>query len=348
MPPLSIAVAGAGLIGRTHIDLLARSPQARLSAVVDPDPAAAALAAQLGVPHFAALDALLAQARPDGVILATPNALHVPQALACLAAGAGVLVEKPIAPTVAEGEQLLRAAGTARAPVLIGHHRAHSPIMARAGELVASGRIGRVVAVQGSAMFFKPDQYYIDGPWRAQVGGGPILINMIHEVHNLRMLCGEVTEVQALSSQAVRGFPVEDTVVINLRFQSGALGSFVLSDTAASARSWEQTSQENKAYASYADEDCYVIAGTMGSLSVPTLRLKTYPTAQDRSWMLPFEQSVLDVHREDPLVLQMTHFMDVIAGRAQPRVSVYDGLQNLRVSQAIAQAARSGGVVKLG
>jgi predicted dehydrogenase len=86
----------------------------------------------------------------------------------------------------------------------------------------------------------------------------------------------------------------------------------------------------------------------MGSLSVPTLRLKTYPTAQDRSWMLPFEQSVLDVHREDPLVLQMTHFMDVIAGRAQPRVSVYDGLQNLRVSQAIAQAARSGGVVKLG
>jgi predicted dehydrogenase len=220
--------------------------------------------------------------------------------------------------------------------------------MARACELVAGGRIGRVVAVQGSAMFFKPDQYFMDGPWRGQVGGGPILINMIHEVHNLRMLCGEVIEVQALSSQAVRGLPVEDTVVINLRFQGGALGSFVLSDTAASARSWEQTSQENKAYASYADEDCYVLAGTMGCLSVPTLRLKTYPRPQDRSWMLPFEQSTVDLQREDPLVLQMTHFMDVIAGRAQPRVSVYDGLQNLRVSQAIAEAARSGAVVKLG
>ncbi len=347
MPPLSIAVAGAGLIGRTHIDLLARSPQARLSAVVDPEPAAAALAAQLGVPHFAALDALLAQARPDGVILATPNALHVPQALACLAAGVGVLVEKPIAPTVAEGEQLLRAAGTARAPVLIGHHRAHSPIMARAAQVVQSGQLGRLVAVMGSATFYKPDGYFADGPWRTQPGGGPILINMIHEVHNLRMLCGEIVAVQAFASNAVRGFAVEDTVSINLRFASGALGSFLLSDTAACARSWEQTSQENKAYPSYADEDCYVVTGTLGSLSVPTMRLKTYPDASAASWWKPFEASRADLVREDPLARQLAHFCQVLAGQAQPLVSAHDGLQNLRVTEAIAQAARTGSVVEL-
>ena len=60
------------------------------------------------------------------------------------------------------------------------------------------------------------------------------------------------------------------------RFASGALGSFLLSDTAACARNWEHTSQENKAYPSYLDEDCYVIAGTNGSLSVPTMRLRKY------------------------------------------------------------------------
>ena len=87
---------------------------------------------------------------------------------------------------------------------------------------------------------------------------------MIHEVHNLRMLCGEIVAVQAFASKPTRGFPVEDTVAINLRFASGALGTFMLSDTAACARSWEQTSQENKAYPSYDDEDCYVIAGTDG------------------------------------------------------------------------------------
>lgn len=342
-----IAIVGAGLMGRAHQSVIDRRADSSVCAFVDPMPAAADFARAAGIPLFQTLRDLLARERPDGLIIATPNALHVEQTLEAIEAGLPVLLEKPVATSVPEGQGLLRAVEAAGARVLVGHHRAHSPIMAKACELVASGRIGRVVAVQGSALFFKPDRYFAEGPWRAQKGGGPILINMIHEVHNLRMLCGEVTQIQALSSHAVRGLAVEDTVAINLRFQSGALGSFVLSDTAASARSWEQTSQENKAYSSYDDEDCYLIAGTMGSLSVPTLRLKTYPRQEDRSWMLPFEQTVVDVRREDPLELQMAHFIDVMAGLAPPRVSVYDGLQNLRVSQAIAQAALDGGVVKL-
>jgi len=347
MNKLRIAVAGAGLIGRAHIQVLAASPSAQLCAVVDPAPASAELAAQQGVPHFDTLDEMLARARPDGVILATPNALHVPQALQCLQAGVGVLVEKPIATTVAEGEALVRAAEASRAPVLVGHHRAHSPIMAQARQVVDSGRLGRLVAVMGSATFFKPAHYFLDGPWRTQPGGGPILINMIHEVHNLRMLCGEIVAVQAFASNAVRGFAVEDTVSINLRFASGALGSFVLSDTAACARSWEQTSQENKAYPSYADEDCYVLTGTLGSLSVPTMRLKTYPRAEDASWWKPFEVGTVGMVRDDPLKHQIEHFSQLIRGKVQPLVSARDGLQNLRVTEAIADAARSGRVVEL-
>jgi predicted dehydrogenase len=199
-----------------------------------------------------------------------------------------------------------------------------------------------------SATFFKPDHYFTDAPWRVERGsGGPILINLIHEVHNLRMLCGEVLAVQAFTSHATRGFEVEDTVAINLRFASGALGSFMLSDTAACGRSWEQTSQENKAYATCEDEDCYVIAGTQGSLSVPTMRLKTYPRADARSWWSPFEAGTLGLVREDPLSLQLAHFVDVIHGRAEPLVTAQDGLANLRVTEAIAQAAEHGTVVEL-
>ncbi len=347
MNKLRIAVVGAGLIGRAHIQVLAASPGAQLCALVDPAPASQALAAQQGVPHFQALADMLAQARPDGVILATPNALHVPQALQCLGAGVSVLVEKPIATTVTEAEPLVRAAESGPARVLIGHHRAHSPLMAQAVEVVRSGRLGRLVAVMGSATFYKPDPYFADGPWRTQIGGGPILINMIHEVHNLRMLCGEIVAVQAMASNAVRGFAVEDTVSINLRFANGVLGSFLLSDTAACARSWEQTSQENKAYPSYADEDCYVITGTLGSLSVPTLRLKTYLRPEDASWWKPFELATLDPVREDPLMRQIEHFSQLIRGQTQPLVSARDGLQNLRVTEAIAQAAQSGRVVEL-
>jgi predicted dehydrogenase len=347
MQTLHIAVAGAGVIGRRHMELLAASPACRLAAIVDPAPGAAALALAAGVPRYATLSELFAAGRPDGVIVATPNALHVEHALACIDAGVAALVEKPVADSVAEGTRLVAAVERAHARVLVGHHRAHSPILARAREIVAAGTLGALVAVTGSAMFYKPREYFDDAPWRRQPGGGPILINLIHEIGNLRSLAGEIVAVQAFASNATRGHPVEDTVAVNLRFASGALGNFMLSDTAASPRSWEQTSRENTSYATYPDEDCYVVVGTRGSLSVPTMRLKLYDRDEDRSWWKPFRTDVAAVERSDPLAHQLAHFCAVIRGEAEPLVSARDGLQNLRVTEAIADAARTGSIVAL-
>jgi predicted dehydrogenase len=347
MPTPRIAIAGAGGIGLAHLAVAQKSPSCVLSAIVDPSPTARAHAERVGVPLYRSLAELFNAERPDGVILATPNRLHVPQAIECVGVGAAVLLEKPIAPTLEEGERLVRFADEAKAKILIGHHRAHSPIMAKAREVVAQGVLGRLVAVTGSAMFFKPDHYFAEAPWRSEIGGGPILLNLIHEVHNLRMLCGEIVAVQAFTSHAVRGSPVEDTVAINLRFASGVLGTFLLSDTAACARSWEQTSQENKAYPSYDDEDCYVISGTNGTLSVPTMRLKTYARPEDRSWWKPFQSSVVDLVRDDPLEAQLEHFCAVVRGDAQPLVNVRDGLANLRVTEAIVAAASAGTTIEL-
>jgi predicted dehydrogenase len=349
LPRTRLAVAGAGYIGLAHLAAIGQWPErAQLSAIVDPSEAARAVGQARGVPVYASLEDLLVHDRPDGIVLATPNALHVPQALACIEAGLPVLLEKPVAPTVAEAEVLVREVEARGARVLIGHHRAHSPIMARAREVIEAGRLGRLVGVIGSATFYKPDAYFEAGPWRREKGGGPILLNLIHEVHNLRMLCGEIVAVQAFSSNAVRGHVVEDTVAINLRFASGALGTFLLSDCAASPRSWEQTSQENPAYDHHGDEDCYVISGTAGSLSVPTMRLKSYPREQDRSWWKPFEAGTVDTVRDDPIRLQMGHFIDVVQGLAAPLVSVRDGLNNLRVTEAVVEAAASGRVVAVG
>ena len=344
--PLRLAVAGAGAIGRRHIELIEESQECALSAIVDPSPAATRLADRAGVPLFATLADLLATDRPDGVIDATPNSLHVANALQCLEAKVAVLVEKPIAHSVEAGERLVRAVeATPGACVLVGHHRAHSPILAKAREIIRSGSLGSLVAVTASAMFYKPDGYFTEAAWRRQIGGGPILINLIHEIGNLRSLCGEIVAVQASQSNATRGFEVEDTAAVLLRFANGALGTFMLSDTAAAARSWEQTSRENRDYASYDDEDCYVIAGTKGSLSIPTMRLKTFAATQPRSWFEPYATAVAAVDRRDPLALQLAHFCAVVRGEATPLVTALDGLQNLRIVEAIARAAQSGAVV---
>ena len=348
MPKTRIAVAGAGAIGLRHIEEIVRSDAAALAAVVDVSPAAGEVARAAGVALYASLAELFARDRPDGVIVATPNALHVAQGLECVAAGVPALIEKPVAHTLQEGLRLCDAAERAGAKILVGHHRRHSPILHKAVEIVRSGVLGPLVGVIGSAVFYKPDaDGYYDGAnaWRRQPGGGPILLNMIHEVGNLRAMVGEIVAVQAFTSNATRGFPVEDTVAINLRFANGALGVFLLSDTGASPKSWEQTSQENKAYASYDDEDAYTIVGAMGSLGVPTMRLKCYARKEDRSWFKPFAMRTEAVERADPLALQIEHFVAVIRGEAQPLVNCRDGLANLRVTEAIVEAARTGHVV---
>jgi predicted dehydrogenase len=294
------------------------------------------------------LDELFTKDKPEGVVLATPNQMHVKQALQCIAAGVAVLVEKPIAHTLEEGKRLVEAAEKTNAKLLVGHHRPHSPILHMVVEIVQSGVLGPLVGVIGSAVFYKPDSYY-DGPnaWRKEPGGGPLLLNMIHEVGNLRAMVGEIVAVQAFASNATRGFKVEDTVAINLRFINGALGTFLLSDTAASPKSWEQTSQENKAYSTYPDEDAYVILGATGSLAVPTMRLKYYERDEDRSWYKPFKEETIPLERADPLARQIEHFAAVIRGDARPLVTARDGLQNLRVTDAIVEAAKRGSTVEI-
>src|SRR5690348_13999875 len=94
---LRIAVAGAGLIGRTHCALIQASGECALSGIVDPAPPAEAFARGAGVPLYGSLGELFVAQRPDGVIVATPNRLHVSQALECIGAGIATLIEKPLA-----------------------------------------------------------------------------------------------------------------------------------------------------------------------------------------------------------------------------------------------------------
>jgi predicted dehydrogenase len=336
-----IAVAGAGLIGQRHIEEIDASPSVELSAIVDPFHAAAEIADKFSVPIYPSLADLFAADKPDGVILATPNPMHVAGGLECVAAGVPVIVEKPIGDTVEAATTLVEAGEAAGVPVLTGHHRNYSPIMAKAREIVQSGALGSVVAVVGTALFYKPDDYFeTGGGWRRQPGGGPILLNLIHEVNNLQSLIGDIVRVQAASSNDTRGYPVEDTTAMIFTFSGGALGTFLLSDTAASPRSWEQTSEENKSYDSHDDEDCYHIAGTRGSLSVPTMRLKVYEGLA--SWWEVLRSSVQTVERTDPLANQIEHFAAVIRDAVPPICSGRDGLNTLKVVAAVIEAARTG------
>jgi predicted dehydrogenase len=341
-------VVGPGLMGLKHIELILRSPRCELAAVVTPErDVRNDVGERLHVPLFHDLEACLSRLAPSGVIISSPNEFHYDQARLCVERDIPVLIEKPITPSYDDAMRLVDLIARRNAKAIVGHHRAHSPLMAAAKQVIEQGRLGRLVAIQGSAIFYKPPEYFEAGPWRREPGGGPILINLIHEIGIMRTLCGEISAVQAIASNALRGFPVEDTVAISLQFRNGALGSFVLSDTGASPRSWEQTSRENPVYPTYPDEDCYSITGTRGSLDFPTLRLKSHPTQQAPSWHTPFTEEVISVVREDPLERQLGNFLDVILGAADPCVTAFDGAQNVRVAEAIRRSAQTKSLVEI-
>jgi len=165
---LDIGVIGAGLMGREHVARLLANPRCRVAAVVDPAAKAAEWAALHRIMHYFDVEKMLSAQRFDGAIVATPNDMHVPTAISLLEAGVPVLVEKPVAESVAAGTTLIRKAQETGVPALIGHHRRHSPAIQAARECIAHGTLGRIVAINLLAVCCCPIR-----PWLRLVGNKP-------------------------------------------------------------------------------------------------------------------------------------------------------------------------------
>lgn len=340
MPPVRIAVIGAGLIGRKHIEVLrSHHPDYTLAGVCDPSPAAKQQADSLGYACHASIDELLDKTKPDGAVIAVPNQLHMSAGLACVARRVPIIIEKPVADSVPDALRLIEAAEQANVATLTGHHRRHNPIMRKAAEVIRAGRLGRLVAATCIWLSYKPKGYH-DLAWRREPGGGPVLINAIHEIDCLRMLCGDIDTVQAMTSNAVRGFAVEDTAGAVLRFTNGTIGTLTLSDTAASPWSWETTSGENPFYPQ-TPNDCIMLAGTLGSLTIPSLELRWYE-ADKQNWGVPMTQQRMPITPADPYYEQMRNFAAVIRGTEQPVLSGREGTKTLAATLAISLSAQTG------
>jgi predicted dehydrogenase len=333
---------GAGLIGREHAALIKANPSVELVAVADLSQAAKAVADDFGARFFSDVREMLETMKPDGAIVALPNSLHVEAALACVERRIPCLVEKPVADTLEAAMHLAVQSEMAGVPVLIGHQRRYSPDIAKAHQLVREGALGRLVAANAMWMTDKPGQYF-DVAWRRLPGGGPLLINLIHDIDCLRFICGDITEVMAFTSNAVRSFEVEDTASVSVRFGSGALGTLLMSDTAVSPFNWD-TAAGQALYFPHQPENSYHLAGTKAALSIPSMDIWRHENEHDH-WQHPLvrQHITLDGSR----AYQNNHFVDVMKGEAQPLISARDGMMTLATVLAIAKAGRENRTVSV-
>jgi predicted dehydrogenase len=337
---IRLGLVGAGLIGITHIETIARTDGFRLTGIVDPGPRATEIANAHNVPLHASVDAMMAAGDVDGVIVATPNELHVSVSAQLLEAGLPVLLEKPIANTVEEAETLLAVSERTGVPLLVGHHRRHNPIIRAAKKAIAQGAIGKLVMASVVCSLYKGGNYF-DAAWRRQPGvGGPLLINLIHEIDLMRHFFGDVASVSAISSNTVRGFAVEDTAAAILRFENGGLASLTVSDAAVGPWAWDLSAGENIERFPAHPVQSHFLAGSEGGLSLPDLTYWSHKG--EKSWTQTLDRETLAVEPEDPYSAQIRHFGAVIAGRADPLVSGLEATKDLATIDAIRRAAESG------
>ncbi|GAA1837807.1 Gfo/Idh/MocA family protein [Microlunatus capsulatus] len=226
------AVIGCGDVSVVHLDALASLPDVELVGVVEPDAGRREAAAQkYGVPGFADPAALLAQVRPDVVHVTTPHHTHVEVALAALAEGVHVVLEKPVASTLADGERLAVAAEAGGAKIAVCFQNRYNAAVRALQERLASGELGAVRGAAATVVWHRDASYYENRPWRstwAGSGGGLLMNQAIHTVDLVQWLMGDVTRVEGHASTRALAdaIEVEDTAEIALQHASGARSVF--------------------------------------------------------------------------------------------------------------------------
>ncbi len=229
---LRLALVGCGNIARAHWRGVSRlAPRIEVTAVVDSDAAqAAAFAERIGVPAFANLGDALAGAQVEAVDLMVPHDLHEPLTLQALAAGRHVLLEKPMAPTLAACERMLAAARAVQRVFMVNEQAQYWPDVHAVKGLLDAGIIGRALNVRTWFVDRTPVvQQPAPRPWRydhLRAGGGITMDGGSHWLRPLRLWFGEIERVCAVRSRPVELMDDESQLQGLLRFRNGVTVSF--------------------------------------------------------------------------------------------------------------------------
>jgi UDP-N-acetyl-2-amino-2-deoxyglucuronate dehydrogenase len=354
--PIRFAVVGCGVIGHTHArSIAALAPDAELVLAIDARAEhAASLALEYGADHARSLDAALARTDIDAVAICTPSGTHAEIAVAALAAGKHVMVEKPLDVSLAAAARVTAAQQrSGRTVAVISQHR-FDPASETVYRAVQDGRLGNLTSAIASVAWWRAQRYYDSGEWRGTWsldGGGALMNQGIHTLDLLVWMLGTPVEVFASTARlAHERIEVEDTAVATIRFANGALG--VVHATTAAYPGVSTRLQ---------------IHGDRGSAIIDNDRLEFFHVAQadalvpdygtagdgnQAEQLLPRSGSdrvaaadpgaVSDAHGE-----QYRDFVDAITRRREPRVGITDATTTLAVILAIYESARTGAPVNL-
>jgi len=222
---VGVGVIGCGGIGRWHGTSLRQLPGIRLVALADPDRAAREAAGTFGVPVLESAEVLLARSDIDLVSICAPPHAHAALIEAAAAAGKHVLVEKPIATTLADADRALAACRAHQVQLGVVHQQRAQSSTRALHQLAEDGAFGRLLLATAHHTWFKtPAQLARDG-WRgdAAAGGGLLLDQAVHAIDLLVWFLGEPEWAGGATATLAHGPGAEDTAIAMIGFAGGAL-----------------------------------------------------------------------------------------------------------------------------
>jgi len=357
MKRIRYAIATYGKVARLHARALKTVENAELVAVWGRDPEKRnAFAAEFGIRAFDDLAGMVKAAAVDAVIIASPHPQHREHTLEALAAGAHVLIEKPMALSTADCDAMIAAAERGHLKISVVSQRRWYPSVRRIRDAIDAGKLGVPALGQVVMLGWRDEQYYRSDPWRGTWSGegGGVLVNQApHQLDLLQWFMGPVQEVSAYWDNLNHPYiEVEDTAVANLRFTGGALASILVSN-----------SQKPGIYAKvHIHGRTGASAGVQtdgGAMFVAGMSGITDPPINDL-WTIPGEESRLEQWKQEDSAFfktidateyfharQFTDFADSILHDREPAVSGAAGRATVALIEAIYESGRKNQPVRL-
>ena len=330
---IKVAVIGVGSMGRNHARVYSELPEAELVAVADADGQVAdRVASQFGVKAYADYRQMLEVECPQAVSIAVPTALHEEAATAALKAGAHVLVEKPIAAMLEEGQRLIELAKRISRQLMVGHIVRFNPAMQALKQKLEDGELGRIFQI-----FCRRA-----GPFPARIRDVGVVIDLApHDVDVMRFLTGlDPIRVFAETERRIHT-EYEDLLWGMLRFPDSVVGSLEIN--------WLTPTKIREV----------LVLGERGLFRVDDLTqdLYFYENAQAYGNMWPALQTLKGVsegsmtryalQRYEPLKAELQAFLRAVKEGAAVPVSGEDGLAALKIALALVESGKKHQVVEI-
>lgn len=321
---MKVGVIGAGVMGRNHCRVYGELGHEVL--VFDPSPSATDSIKALGCTPCSTVNELIGKS--DAISVCTPTSTHHDTAMQCIEAGKPVLIEKPIAVSIQEAEELVRAAQKAGTTLMVGHVERFNPAIGKLKEVI--GDFGPIFSMSARRV----------GGYPARIKDCGVTIDLaIHDIDLMRWLAnGNIKEVYANITFRLND-KNEDSCMAFLKFDNGAIGTIEVNWlTPTKIRSLTFTSGLAFGTVDMINQRLFTYEKTSGEV---------YKNYKELLRMYNPKTRDIPVQKAEPLMLELQHFLDCAKEGRRPLIDGKDGMEALRVAMAVLESAKTGTPIKM-